>query len=237
MFNTNIPLYSIMILLALLTNVIVVMLLYKKFEFSKDQIIGALVYENIGIIVGAKLLTFIQDYQLYGKFDFYSLGLSSYGGIIGAIICLIIFSFQFKKPIKDMLFTFMPSVPLMYAIGKIGCFLIGCCYGIEYTGWGNVVYNYSPIAHQHTHSFPVQLVEAIFFISIFVYMINRIIKNKFNWKTLGISFILCGLAKFTLDYLRISHVGIVLSLNQIISILFIIVGVILIIKNKRTLNL
>ena len=237
MFNTNIPLYSIMILLALLTNVKVVMLLYKKFEFSKDQIIGALVYENIGIIVGAKLLTFIQDYQLYGKFDFYSLGLSSYGGIIGAIICLIIFSFQFKKPIKDMLFTFMPSVPLMYAIGKIGCFLIGCCYGIEYTGWGNVVYNYSPIAHQHTHSFPVQLVEAIFFISIFVYMINRIIKNKFNWKTLGISFILCGLAKFTLDYLRISHVGIVLSLNQIISILFIIVGVILIIKNKRTLNL
>jgi len=226
-----------MILLALLTNVIVVMLLYKKFEFSKDQIIGALVYENIGIIVGAKLLTFIQDYQLYGKFDFYSLGLSSYGGIIGAIICLIIFSFQFKKPIKDMLFTFMPSVPLMYAIGKIGCFLIGCCYGIEYTGWGNVVYNYSPIDHQHTHSFPVQLVEAIFFISIFVYMINRIIKNKFNWKTLGISFILCGLAKFTLDYLRISHVGIVLSLNQIISILFIIVGVILIIKNKRTLNL
>jgi len=226
-----------MILLALLANVIVVMLLYKKFEFSKDQIIGALVYENIGIIVGAKLLTFIQDYQLYGKFDFYSLGLSSYGGIIGAIICLIIFSFQFKKPIKDMLFTFMPSVPLMYAIGKIGCFLIGCCYGIEYTGWGNVVYNYSPIAHQHTHSFPVQLVEAIFFISIFVYMINRIIKNKFNWKTLGISFILCGLAKFTLDYLRISHVGIVLSLNQIISILFIIVGVILIIKNKRTLNL
>jgi len=226
-----------MILLALLTNVKVVMLLYKKFEFSKDQIIGALVYENIGIIVGAKLLTFIQDYQLYGKFDFYSLGLSSYGGIIGAIICLIIFSFQFKKPIKDMLFTFMPSVPLMYAIGKIGCFLIGCCYGIEYTGWGNVVYNYSPIAHQHTHSFPVQLVEAIFFISIFVYMINRIIKNKFNWKTLGISFILCGLAKFTLDYLRISHVGIVLSLNQIISILFIIVGVILIIKNKRTLNL
>lgn len=237
MFNTNIPLYSIMILLALLTNVKVVMLLYKKFEFSKDQIIGALVYENIGIIVGAKLLTFIQDYQLYGKFDFYSLGLSSYGGIIGAIICLIIFSFQFKKPIKDMLFTFMPSVPLMYAIGKIGCFLIGCCYGIEYTGWGNVVYNYSPIDHQHTHSFPVQLVEAIFFISIFVYMINKIIKNKFNWKTLGISFILCGLAKFTLDYLRISHVGIVLSLNQIISILFIIVGVILIIKNKRTLNL
>ena len=237
MFNTNIPLYSIMILLALLTNVIVVMLLYKKFEFSKDQIIGALVYENIGIIVGAKLLTFIQDYQLYGKFDFYSLGLSSYGGIIGAIICLIIFSFQFKKPIKDMLFTFMPSVPLMYAIGKIGCFLIGCCYGIEYTGWGNVVYNYSPIAHQHTHLFPVQLIEAIFFISIFVYMINKIIKNKFNWKTLGISFILCGLAKFTLDYLRISHVGIVLSLNQIISILFIIVGVILIIKNKRTLNL
>ena len=233
MFNTEIPLYVVMILFSLIVNIIVVISLYKKFNFSKDQIIGALVYENIGIIVGAKLLTYIQNYPQYSEFDLRILGLSSYGGIIGAIICLVIFGLQFKKPIKDILFTFASSIPMMYAIGKIGCFLAGCCYGIEYKGWGNVVYNHSPVAPAHTHLFPVQLVEAIFFISIFIYMINRIIKNKFDLNVLRTSSILCGTSKFILDYLRMSHVDTIISLNQVISIIFIIMGTILIIKNNK----
>lgn len=234
MFDTRIPFYGIMILLALLANIIVVISLYKKFKFSRDEIIGALVYENIGIIFGAKLLTFLQDYQQYGKFDFLSLGLSSYGGVIGAIVCLAIFGLQFKKNIKDILLTFMPPIPIMYAIGKIGCFLAGCCHGIKYRGLGNIVYNYSPVAPAQIPVFPVQLVETIFFTCIFIYIINRIIKDKFDLKVLGINFVLCGIGKFFLDYLRMSHTTVLLSLNQIISIIFIIIGIIMIIKKKKT---
>lgn len=234
MIKTKIPLYSTMILISLLANVIIVLLVYKKGnKFSKDEIIGALVYENIGIIFGAKLLTYIQNYKTYGNFYFLSLGLSSYGALIGAILCLIIFGMQFKKTIKDMLFNFMPSIPLMYAIGKIGCFLVGCCYGIEYNGIGNISYKYSEVAPNHVHLFPVQIIETIIFTIIFIYMINKIFKYKFNWKTLGISFILCGVAKFILDYFRNSHINTFLSLNQIISIVFIVIGIVMYIKNNK----
>lgn len=211
------------------------MITYKKFRFSKDEIIGALVYENIGIIFGAKLLTYIQNYNVYGKFDFLSLGLSSYGAVIGAIVCLIIFGLQFKKNLKDMLFTFMPSIPLMYAIGKIGCFLAGCCHGIEYNGIGSITYKYSVVAPNNVHLFPVQILETIAFTSIFIYMINKVIRNRFEWKTLGISFILCGFTKFVLDYFRISHINTLLSLNQLISVIFIIIGIIIYVKSKRVL--
>jgi len=233
MFDTKIPLYGIAILLSLSANIIVVVLLYKKFKFTRDQITGALVYENVGIISGAKILTFIQDYRLYGKFDFVSLGLSSYGGVIGAIICLIIFGIQFKKPVKDMLSAFMPSIPLMYAISKIGCFLAGCCHGIEYDGWGSVVYNHSPAAPAHIRLFPVQLAETILFAFIFIFIFDKIIKNKFNWQTLGVNFILCGVGKFILDYLRVSHLDVIISLNQIISIVFMIIGVLSVIRGKK----
>ncbi|MDD2434700.1 MAG: prolipoprotein diacylglyceryl transferase [Bacilli bacterium] len=235
MFDTNIPLYSIMILLSLIVNIIVVLLIYKKYNFKKNEIIGALIYENMGIIIGAKLLTYIQHYKEYGEFNFYRLGLSAYGGVIGAIMCLIIFGIKYKKSFKDMFFTFMPSIPIMYAIGKIGCFLVGCCHGIEYSGFGSVVYNHSLVAPAGVSLFPIQIVETLVFTLIFIYMFNRTIKNRFNWQTLGISFILCGLAKFSLDFLRISHVDKILSLNQIISIVFIIIGALLIIKNKKTL--
>jgi len=61
MFDTELPLYGLFILLSLLANIIVVMLLYRNFKFSRDEIIGALVYENLGIIGGAKILTYLQD--------------------------------------------------------------------------------------------------------------------------------------------------------------------------------
>lgn len=233
MIHTNIPLYGIMILFSLFINIIIVMFIYKKYYFSEDEIIGALIYENIGIIFGAKLLTYMQNYNLYSKFDFFSLGLSSYGAFIGAMISLIIFSLQFKKPLKNILFTFIQPIPLMYAIGKIGCFLAGCCYGIEYTGIGNIIYKYSKVAPNNIHLFPVQIAETFAFTIIFIYMIKKFIKNQFNWKTLGISFILCGLTKFCLDYFRASHINTLLSLNQLISLIFILIGIFLSMQSSK----
>ena len=236
MFDIKIPFYAITILLSLIVNIVIVMLIYKKHQFSKNEIIGAVVYENIGVILGAKIFSFFADYKSYKEFDLLSLGLSSYGAVIGAILCLIFFSLQFKKPLKDMLFTFMPSIPIMYAIGKIGCFTSGCCHGIEYTGWGNVVYNYSPAAPANVHLFPVQLAETIIFTLIFVYMITESLKNRFDLKTAGISFILCGLGKFSRDYLRMSHTGKLISLNQTVSIVFIIIGVIIIYIHQKSIK-
>lgn len=129
----------------------------------------------------------------------------------------------------------MPSIPLMYAIGKIGCFITGCCYGIEYNGIGNIIYKYSLDAPQNVPLFPIQILETIIFFIIFMYIINKTLKNKFNWNSLGKSFILCGIAKFSLDFLRASHNNKILSLNQYVSILFILIGVYICIKNKNIL--
>ena len=56
----------------------------------------------------------------------------------------------------------------------------------------------------------------------------------YSLKNLGILIILCGFAKFLLDFLRASHMGIILSTAQYISLGFIITGLILIImKGKK----
>ena len=233
MFNTNIPLYLVAILFALIINIIIVFLIARKYSYSITEIICLLLYENVGIIGGAKILTFIQNYQeLKGEFNFFSLGLSSYGAVIGALAFLLLFSLQFKKSLKELLYIFMPSLPLMYAIGKIGCFLVGCCHGIEYNGIFKILYKYSTIT-PNTYLFPVQIFETITFLIIFIYMIIKHLKNQFNQKTLGISFVLCGIAKFLLDFLRMSHKDIIISTNQIISIIFIIIGILIIIYNYR----
>lgn len=232
MFNTKVPLYGIIILLALIFNIITSSVLAKKHNFDVTELISMLLYENIGIILGAKILTYIEHYKEL-DFNLLKLGLSSYGGVIGAIVFLLLFAFQFKKSVKKLLFIFMPSIPLMYAIGKIGCFLVGCCYGIEYTGIGNIVYKYSIVAPLNVKLFPVQIVETIVFALIFIYMLNKSLKNQFTYKVLGISFILCGISKFLLDFLRMSHFNKIISFTQIISILFIVIGMFIVNLNEE----
>lgn len=229
MFNTKISLYSIMIILSLISNILVVFYTSKKYGYTNKEKICILLYENFGIIAGAKLLCFLENYDRFnGTFNFVNVGLSSYGAVIGALLTLILFSIQFKKSLKELIFIFMPSIPLMYAIGKVGCFLTGCCYGIEYNGIFKVLYEYSLVAPKDIYLFPIQIVEAISFFAIFIYMIIQHKRNKFTIKTLGIGILLCGIFKFLLDYLRMSHNEIYISTSQIISIIFIFVGIFLI---------
>lgn len=238
MFNLNIPFYGIIILIALILNILIVLFISKKHSFTKKEIIILLFYENIGIILGAKILSFLENSnELLGNFNILYLGLSSYGAVIGALLFLLIFFIQFNKSIKEILYTVSPSIPLMYGIGKIGCFIVGCCHGINYSGFGSVVYNHSKLVPHNTHFFPVQILETILFVIIFIYMINDHIKNRFSFKTIGIGSILSGLSKFILDFLRNSHVGIILSTNQIISLIFIIIGFIILFLNKKTLKI
>ena len=234
MFNVNFPFYSMAIILALISNIIVVTFLYKKYNYSSKEIICLLLYENIGIISGAKILSYVLSYsKLNNEFNFINLGLTSYGAIFGALLFIILFCWQFKKSFKDTLFIFIPSMPLMYSIGKIGCFLVGCCYGIKYNGIFNIMYKYSTEAPNNVYLFPVQIVEALVFFIIFVYLIIKHKKNKFNLKTLGIAFISCGISKYILDFFRMSHTKL-FSFNQIVSILFVIVGIIIYKRQKNT---
>lgn len=230
MFDTKISLYGILIIMAFICGLFVFYKNAKRLNFKKEEMTGLLLFILVGAMFGAKYYTFFANPERYNNiFVFKNVGLSSYGAVIGILILLIIFSILFKKSFKNIIYSFLPSVPLMYGIGKIGCFISGCCYGIEYNGPFKVIYNYSQSAPKGISLFPIQLVEAIVFIIIF-FISNKMVKNnKSNNKTIGFVLIMCGLAKFLLDYLRMSHVGVILSLNQIVSLLFIIIGIVLLI--------
>ncbi len=226
MFNNNIPFYSLAIILALISNIIVVLCLFKKYNYNLKEIICLLLYENVGIIGGAKILSYLLSFNKLSEFNFINLGLTSYGAIFGSLFFIILFCIQFKKSIKDTLFIFTPSIPLMYSIGKIGCFLVGCCYGVKYNGLFKIMYKYSKEAPNNVYLFPVQLVETIVFLIIFIYLIIQHKRDKFNSKTLSITFIVCGIAKYILDFFRMSHTEF-FSFNQIVSIFFIVIGIII----------
>ena len=83
--------------------------------------------------------------------------------------------------------------------------------------------------------FPVQLLEAVVFIGIFIYVFYKSKKDNYDYFVVGQVLTLCGISKFLLDFLRKNQMKQVLTVNQIVSIIFVLIGICLLIikRNKR----
>lgn len=129
------------------------------------------------------------------------------------------------------------SIPLFHAIARIGCFLAGCCYGIEYTGFGSITYTIMDNGILNSvNRIPVQLIEAGFNVLIFIYLLRLIQKEDWNKKDILLRYLtLYSCGRFLLEFIRGDTVrGVIygVSFSQVISIL-IWIGVFIIYKKKQ----
>ncbi|MDY2902922.1 MAG: prolipoprotein diacylglyceryl transferase [Bacilli bacterium] len=234
MINTKIPLYGILVVTGILSGLYIMYKNVKTLNYKKEENYGLILYILLGTLFGAKYFTLLTNFNKFkDNIDFKKIGLSSYGAIIGILILLIIFAKQYKKNFKDLINNILPAIPLMYGISKIGCFLAGCCYGIKYNGPLSITYKYSLSAPKNISLLPIQKIETKTLILIYLYISK---KKKENKNIIGITILLCGLSKFLLDYLRMNHINKILTVNQIVSIPFIIIGLILYFKEKSEHN-
>lgn len=222
----NIPIYSVFFILSLVMNCIFSFVFGAIQKINKNTILCLLTYELIGVILGAKILNMLQTNNYN---SLYYAGFSAYGGVIGGIIFIFLFSKIYKISLKKLFLIFIPTLPLMYSVSKLGCFFNGCCYGVEYHGPVNVMYKYAIDAPVNIKLFPVQLVEVLVNFAIFVYVLGIYKREKERVDLIGKIFFWCGLSKFILEFFRASWRSYISS-TQMISLIFIIIGFLLVVK-------
>jgi len=61
-------------------------------------------------------------------------GLVFYGGFIGAAVGMLLFAWRKHEKRLQLFDIVIVPVPLGHALGRIGCFLHGCCFGRETSG-------------------------------------------------------------------------------------------------------
>ncbi len=87
----------------------------------------------VGAIAGARLLFIIVNWKDYAAGGLASLlsfnGLVFYGGFIGAIAASVLWCRARRVDFFRIADVMIPSVALGHAIGRIGCFCAGCCWG------------------------------------------------------------------------------------------------------------
>lgn len=184
LFGREIPVYGVCFFLGIFIAAGVALLISPKKKVERYEVAYSGVYTMIGAMLGSKLLfiavtlkTIIEEKIpleaiIKGGFVFY-------GGLIGGIIGLFIYCKIYKVPMAPICEIMATVLPLGHAFGRVGCFFAGCCYGIPHNGSFSYTYKYTygttPLG---VPLLPVQLIEAISLLAIFVFMLTVYLKTK-----------------------------------------------------------
>lgn len=150
-------------------------------------------------------------------------GIVFYGGLLGGLLGGVLGTKLAGCKAADLVETVVPFIPLGHALGRIGCLMAGCCYGMEYDGPCAVHYAGSVAGLPPTQGyFPVQLLEALLNCGVCLFLLQYEKRAK---RPMDILFTYLGsyaVVRFVLEFFRGDSIrGIYwgLSVSQWISLL------------------
>jgi phosphatidylglycerol:prolipoprotein diacylglycerol transferase len=122
-------------------------------------------------LIGARLLHVIDDWPRHAADPWTIIGtdgLAIYGGLIGGLVGVVAYARVHRLALGRLLDVLAPAVPLGQAIGRIGCFINGCNYGLSTDGaWGVVWTSPNAMAPLNVPSQPAQLYELVWDLAVF----------------------------------------------------------------------
>jgi phosphatidylglycerol:prolipoprotein diacylglycerol transferase len=215
---------------------------------------------NLGLLVivtgvaGAKLLLVINDWAYYSvhrgeilSLNIFQAGGVYSGGLIVGTTAGILFILWKRMPLLRTLDAFAPGVAFGHGIGRLGCFAAGCCYGKPTDApWGVTFTN--PLAAKIVGTplgirlHPTQIYEFLADMAIFALLVWLTRHRKFPGQIMGTYFFLYGIARFFIEFYRAdpergSVFGGLMSLTQLLAIVFVIVGGILWMQREKAVEI
>lgn len=220
----------------------------RRVNLSKKTIDHLANYLLLGGLLGARVYyaLFYDPYYYFTKpwtlLFIWEGGLAIHGAIIGGILALYIFSRKWQINFFSLADLLAPIVLLGQAIGRLGCFLNGCCYGYPTTKpWGVIFpqdsFAYYQFGYQALH--PTQLYELGLDLLGFVFLWLSRRKVAFRGQLFSLYLISYGLIRFVVSFFRADSLylwGTSLKMAHLLSIALVLAGVIIFKKRKSDLN-
>jgi phosphatidylglycerol:prolipoprotein diacylglycerol transferase len=126
--------YGLMLCLAFLGSILLAARRARREGLDPETVYDFAFWVFLGGLVGARLFYVIQYWGTQIRhpiefFFFWKGGIVLYGSIMGGTAAFFLYWWFRRFPLRPMLDVIAPSLALGIALGRLGCFLNGCCYG------------------------------------------------------------------------------------------------------------
>lgn len=220
-------------------------------EIEYDDVIYIYIWSVISALIGAKLLyLFVDKRNIYLSIktmginynvikQYLSGGFVFYGGLFGSILGFYASCRFFSIEVSNVLRYFVPCIPLVHAFGRLGCLIVGCCYGKQTNQLFSIKYTHSVYAPNNTPLVPTQLMEALFEFTLFAVLMLFFLLKRYEINGLVFYLYLYAFFRFIIEFYRGDearggYIG--MSTSQWISIAIIIILIVYNIIRKCSLS-
>jgi len=224
--------YGLMIAIGFIVGLVIAIKIGRRHGIDPQQIMDLSFLLIISGIIGSRIVYILMNISDYAAnpldiFKLWQGGLVFSGGLLAALIACF---FYIRRHKLDILLTgdiFAPSVAIGQAIGRIGCFMAGCCYGkTTSVHWGVIFTDSKSIAPLNIPLHPTQLYDSFSNFIIFIILIILGARKKFTGQVIIWFLIMHSTARLFIERFRGDDRGIVpgtgWTMTQFIAILILI---------------
>lgn len=233
------PWYGICVGIGLLAIGMWMLFLFKRLRLPGDrqnEILCGFPFMLATGVLFAFLLDalFTGNWRTWASPDGRRFGFTFTGWLLGAVLFIAAYAGHTSFTRRFLFDMLLPSFALAQGIGRIGCFLGGCCYGRP-CGWG-VHYPPGSMPYEQMGGvalMPVQLIEAALLFVLFCICARRPFEGRGSVYLVGV-----GAIRFSLEFLRADNRGsflglTVISPQQAMSIIFVAIGISLLVPSWK----
>ena len=224
----NVYSYGVMLSIGYALAMFIIIREAKKEGLDANAVFDMMLMQLIVGIIGSRFL-FLAEYapekMNVGYFiSFEQGGLTFYGSVIFSFVFDLLYLKLRKIPFWKAMDCVGLGIPVGIMVARIGCFLNGCCYGIQCSE--SIGFRFRHAGEGYFHA--TQLYESFAALIVFI-ALWQIKKRRINYGEIFLcSLGLYGLFRFFIEFLRAENPVFMfgMTLSQVISILIIIFVVI-----------
>lgn len=240
------PTYGVLVALGFLAGLSITVRLARRSGLDAEKVTNLAVYVALAGLIGAKLLMIAFDWpdiQIFSLATLQAAGVFQ-GGLILALLTAVFYIRHSKLPALPVFDAFAPGIAIGHAIGRLGCFAAGCCWGKEcHLPWAVTFKN--PDANALTGVplgvplHPAQLYESATEALLFAFLFWRYGKPHAPGQIIGLYLLISSVVRFLIEFDRFHEqalpFGMPLSITQWIAIGLAILGGILLVPKAPPL--
>lgn len=160
-----VPSYGLLLLVAFFVGSEAAARAGATLDVPRARILAAATLVQIAAIFGARLLFLVEERPTTWQ-TLWQGGLTFAGSIPAALITVALLARRWRMRLSDLVDPLCHAAAIGQAIGRIGCFLAGCCYGVPGERFA-VHFAPDSVAGPEPARLPTQLVESLLAFGLF----------------------------------------------------------------------